>query len=760
MNKQGKEKNRKSRYIKASVILIEIIILGVILLSYFFEIGKGSEALDTGIAASDFSSDHTDYNGGWYIDPGMVDIGGQEAIEVIYGPFIYLPKGNYTLTVGYYCDEDQQIKPYSAETDNAYIAANPINLDKNRNSLSYSFKTTAPLEDFEIRAYYNGEGVFQINDIKLYRNLNGYKKALFILLCLFIIADLCMINIDYIIRHRKEIVILSGMIAIISLPLLMDGMVYPDWDTDFHLMRIEGLYNEIRAGHIPVRMQSAWGSGNGYPVSVYYGDILLYFPALLRLIGFSVSFAYAGYVLLINIITVTVSFYSFHIITKDKDISYVMTAAYAASTYRLLGIYMACVLGTYTAMSFFPLGAAAMYLIFSDEKKDRKPDIKSALMLAVAMTGIITSHSLSTVMCVEVLFILCIINIRKTIRPGTIFTLLTSAGFTLAFSLYFIVPFLDYYLNVDALISHDPDAVNHIQRGGVYFFYLFAFYLDPYVVENPMTPGMLLILGFAAAVLLWIFRVVTDRSVKILTVLSAILLFISTNLFPWDWITDHSSIGNFLAQIQFSMRYLEFACITLTVLLGFLLLKVKALNLMKDNSRYNGLLIFSAGIVLMGTVVFYGQIAEHANICNIIDGAEIPDSPRIGAEYARVDEEGEPILYIRKDVESTDAQAETQFIKGYTMDIRVHTDEKPGVIMTPYTNYKGYRAYDQAGNIFDITDDVYCKATFTVPAHYDGIVEVSFIEPWYWRLSEIVSLVAWLGALIYIIKVRIKTGKK
>ena len=79
--------------------------------------------------------------------------------------------------------------------------------------------------------------------------------------------------------------------------------------------------------------------------------------------------------------------------------------------------------------------------------------------------------------------------------------------------------------------------------------------------------------------------------------------------------------------------------------------------------------------------------------------------------------------------------------------------------MTPYTNYKGYKAYDQAGNTFDITDDMYCKVAFTVPAHYDGIVEVSFIEPWYWRLSEIISLFAGVGTLIYFIRVRNKTWK-
>lgn len=77
---------------------------------------------------------------------------------------------------------------------------------------------------------------------------------------------------------------LAGMVFMISLPLMVRGISDNDYqDLRVHLMRIEGIADQLRLGHVPVRMQSVWLDGYGYPISIYYGDIFLYFPAVLLL---------------------------------------------------------------------------------------------------------------------------------------------------------------------------------------------------------------------------------------------------------------------------------------------------------------------------------------------------------------------------------------------------------------------------------------------------------------------------------------------
>ena len=63
----------------------------------------------------------------------------------------------------------------------------------------------------------------------------------------------------------------------------------------------------------------------------------------------------------------------------------------------------------------------------------------------------------------------------------------------------------------------------------------------------------------------------SNKKTQLLTLMSLILLFVSTNLFPWDRLAAGSSIGRILAQVQLPTRFIGLAAIFLTCLLGELL---------------------------------------------------------------------------------------------------------------------------------------------------------------------------------------------
>lgn len=734
------------RYKKMVLLVAEAAVLIVVLVSYFSVKREGVEALDTGISISNFSSDYSTYDGIWYVDNNIEQKDDTEEITLLYGPFIYLPKGNYTLVVRYDCDEDQLIRPYAAEENDSYIISNHITLDRNLNYVSYSFKTTEDINDFEIRTYYNGEGRFYIYDIRLYKNLNGYKKTLYMLFVLFVIFDLFLFNKRWVGIYRKEIFALIAITLFSCLPLLLEGIGYPIDDIDFHLMRIEGLCNELRLDHIPSRIQSLWSAGNGYPVSVFYGDILLYFPAFLRLIGFSISFSYASYVAFINILTVLISYFSFKIIVDTKSISIVMTLVYVTTNTRFATIYVFGQIGESTAMSFLPLGAAAMYLLYADERKTTRLDIKAATLLAVAMTGIILSHILSAIMAVEVILIFSLICIKKTIRVRTLLSYFASILLTVVLSMFFIIPFLDYYKNVSVLINKTGGVPNRIQEAGMSLYNIMAFFQNPYLVGNKSkTPGLILITTLIIACVLWLNY--GARHIRTISVISLIIIFLASELFPWNWIASVSKIGNSLSQIQFPTRYLGFVCVILTVLLGLLLNEMTKKETVLHYIDYPIIIIIVVMLSLISFSVLLGYYAENATFYNTIDKAEIPDDTRMGGEYVRVDADGEPIYYVRKNIESVNAEVEILAREGWTLDMKVHTEDSPGLIKTPFTNYKGYQAFDSDGNHFDIIDDEYCKASFIIPGNYNGLIRVTFVEPWFWKVSEIISFCAWIGLI-------------
>ena len=125
-------------------------------------------------------------------------------------------------------------------------------------------------------------------------------------------------------------------------------------DLLFHLYRIEGIKNALLDGQFSVRVPYSWLNGYGYAVSIFYGDSFLYFPAVLRIIGFTVQGAYKAYVLVINIATILVSYYCFDKIIKDRKIAFAGCTVYSLAPYRLLCTYLRFSVGLKTEHIVLP----------------------------------------------------------------------------------------------------------------------------------------------------------------------------------------------------------------------------------------------------------------------------------------------------------------------------------------------------------------------------------------------------------------------
>ena len=88
--------------------------------------------------------------------------------------------------------------------------------------------------------------------------------------------------------------VLCAAAVLTCAPALTNGGAANGADWSFHLSRIEGIANGLREGQFPVRVYSMAKDGYGYAPSLFYGELLLYFPAVLRLLGMSVQGACQG----------------------------------------------------------------------------------------------------------------------------------------------------------------------------------------------------------------------------------------------------------------------------------------------------------------------------------------------------------------------------------------------------------------------------------------------------------------------------------
>ena len=736
-------KNIKRWKVLITIEILIVIMMGIILIVQW----KSGKPID--VSVSDWQSDYVEYDSidGWCADEKSLPT--EEKISLIYGPFIELKKGTYRVKIEYHCNYNQDCLVNSEGSDFHLLTERAI-LSRNYDYASYDFAVGADIDDFEFQVNYNGNGYLQVNNITIEPTPFGMIRNICIVLCLSICLDLCLLWSEKIKKNRNVILAISGIVFLTSLPLFVSGIGHGH-DLQTHLMRIESIAKEIRLGNIPVRLASSYIDGYGYPMSVYYGDLLLYIPAVMSMLGFSLTAVYKFYVLMINTGTAVITYLCMNSISKNRKIALLTCFAYCTASYRMVNIYVRAAVGEYSAMMFMPVVAYAVYKIYTDDIDNFKEYGKNALLLSIGMSGLIGTHILSTEMVVFMLIIVCVSLFRRTLRKNTIKVYLLAILETCVLNAYFIIPFIDYYINVPVKISAAvSEGRRMIQDTGISLAEVFSFFkqiqrTDMSAANERMllTPGFILMAALAVAVVLWV-NDKGNRTVKHLTVYACLSLFITLDIFPWDYLAAHYQIGNLLAQVQFPWRYLSIASMILTLLMGSVLEQISSDHIMLMRSET---VIVTVGVI--ASCLFVGNYIDSSSFYHYYDGMEINNTSVGTGEYLRDGTNRSSFSTLSSDTFSERMQ-EVAILsrRGSSMEIRCIASDEEGFIWIPMFHYKGYHVTDDNGNEYQIKDGANNLIEVSVPIGFDGYLYVAYREPWYWRLGELISLVSVLALCV------------
>lgn len=713
------------------VLLIEFLVfcvLGTVLLTQW------RSDSEVNAAVSDWQSDYIMYDEtqGWYVDEVMV--GTEESTDILYGPFISLKRGTYSVKIDYECEQNQSSLVYAGNGNHVKLKSGTAILSRNLDRIAYGFTVKDDIDNLEILIKYNGEGSFRIKNITISRTSAGMIRFVLCISALFLCLDICFLLRESIKKQRNLLLSLGAIILLSSLPLLAQG-IGKGHDLDFHLMRIEGIAREIRYGNIPVRLSSLWLDGNGYPVSVYYGDLLLYVPAVLRLFYVPVIEAYKLYVVMINTGTAVITYLCMKSIFKKEKVALLVSLLYCTASYRMVSIYVRAAVGEYSAMMFLPLIALAVYHIYREESSCKI----NALYLAIGMSGVIGTHILSAEMVVFTLVLICIVFFRNTCRRNVIKTYLLAIVETCAISAYFIVPFLDYCINVPVEINSIIQGEEQlIQEFGVSLSEYFSFFRDIFSSgsvhgnkELLLTPGPALLLTLVAAVICWV-NGRGDKEVKLMTTGAIFILFLASDLFPWNYLSANYKLGNLLAQIQFPWRYISIATVFLTLLAGSILLRFSA---DAEKQVYENILV---GICILMSCFFVSNYNDDARFVDYYDKAELSTFAVGSGEYLR---QGTDRYTLSAEIyQENMREVKQETARGCYRKLRCIGSEKEGVVQVPVLSYKGYQVTDQNGVEYPISQNYNNLIQFSLPAGFEGDIMIDFKEPWYWRAAEAISL--------------------
>ena len=194
-------------------------------------------------------------------------------------------------------------------------------------------------------------------------------------------------------------------------------------------------------------------------------------------------------------------------------------------------------------------------------------------------------------------------------------------------NLYFVIPFLDYYSNVKVRINTLVDNIQIIQQQGAYIGQYFAFFKDMFASRMNLTPGMALMFTLIIAIIIWLNGNAT-KEIKILSVVSVFILFMASDLFPWNHIGLHYKWGKILSQVQFPWRYIGIAVMLLTMLLGCVCKLIR-----RDENHCRKFFILIIGSCLIAEIFYVSNYSNEARMLFCYDTAEVDTYALMGKEY-------------------------------------------------------------------------------------------------------------------------------
>lgn len=726
-----------------SAIGVQLIIL--ILLIAYWKIACTRTMPVVDVQMDKWSANQAVWEEGWTCPAGTV--------VTISSPFLSIMRGTYTLEISYSSETNETLTMTAPENMHTFVHGGNIRLYPLQHVVQTDFTVDQGIDNLVLSLTTGGRGSVTVRDIRIVRNRNDLGQICALYIVCTVLFDLCFIQRR--IWHWEKRLFLGFYVLLLftALPLLIPG-IQVGQDLRFHFMRLEGLWRELARGYIPSRVQSSWFSGYGYPVSIYYGDILLYPAAALRIMGVPLVTAYKFYLFMINYLTVLSSVLCFKRMTRSDWKTLLVSASYALANYRLYDVYIRAGVGEMSAFVFYPMILLGFYEMIGCHGFSWQLALRDACLIAVGIAGIICNHMLSGEMTLITLGLVALFYLPSIVKKQGIVTLGFGAILSLMLAAYFVIPFLDMYRSIEVKINGSLSGGNGhmIQQFGAFWGQYFAFTekIDGYSVEEAnvrfaLTPGpvlmITLILGAAALYL-------GDNRGKIWRplFLAVLMLYISSNLFPWNVMALRTRIGRILAQVQFPWRYLSMAVVFLSVIQLVLLEHPKC-------EQYR--LTISLVVLMLccySTCDYLSQYVSGATITKAWDMGEISDSAAMNYEYWREGCDGE---LFTDELRTSEGITVSQYDRQGLRTALTCSADRDGAVTLPQVNYGHMMALTDDEQVLTVSDGENNQVMIEIPSGFDGTVICDYKEPLYWRISEFISITGLIFCLAFI-----RTGRK
>ncbi len=677
---------------------------------------------------------------------------------------VMLEQGIYDITVQYTASGGGTVEVFGDIRNSRSIWSDTIRYIPEKKGVTFSIWVNEKTKGVGVAIRPDG-GEILVDYVKIGRAWNSGLYLTLVLALKLLLLDGGVLLLLYGGRLRNysvQIWGIAGITLICSVGLFGRYLTYGH-DMVFHLNRIEGLKDGLLSGMFPVRVQPTWNNGWGYAVSVMYGDLTLWLPALMRMAGFTLQTTWKTFLITVNLLTAVISYYSFYKIGRDKYAALAASLLYCTGMYRLACIYVRAAVGEFTVIMFLPLVVLGFWYAFDGEEMEERYGEKLAAPV-IGFTGMIQTHVLTCEMSALFLIALCLIMIKKVMRKETFFYLLKIAVWTILINLWFLVPFFCFWKE-GLVVSQMTEMRDDFQTWGLSFAEIFA--TSPSKAYNftfgenvslankcTFSLGTALFGGAAACLIfLWNDKVKKPKAAAVSLSFGGAAVWMASNLFPYQRIKESApKVAAALSKIQFPYRFLGLAGLFFTLAVFFTAIRAKGIRA----RRY-----LAAGLIALSTLaayqgmdyqyqILYGGAFENKYSPAVLNTADV-----VSGEY----------LYENSSVDVKDTLKEVtgsgvviDFFYGKYLDtvVSCKAAENGAYIEVPVFYYPGYVAVDKEGGRYRVLkSENNNRVRVELPKGFDGVVRVSYEEPYLFRVCLAISL---LSSAAFLFRGRIKQG--
>lgn len=682
---------------------------------------------------------------------------------ILQTPAMSLPAGHYRVTLDYRYEPGRTEEEIERRSSVYFTAEEEMSVSGERAwvnaqaqqdtvvlNVDYASDTIRLVAD-------NDGGIFTIGNVEIRQDMAYAWACVLGWFVVFALVDLALVLLvpgsPKALRDadlRGCLWLLGAVTVLTCVPLLMNSGGAQGADWRFHLSRIEGIAQALREGQFPVRVYSQAKDGYGYAPSLFYGELFLYFPAVLRLLGMSVQGAYRTYAIAVQALTAGISFFSFRQMFRHNKTALVGSILYMLAPYHIYNIYWRTAVGEYTALAFLPLIPAALSLLYAQQKPDRHTARVACAELVVSFGALVQTHIISLELATLSTAVFCLYHFRRTFTKRVLGVWTAAAGLVVLLNLWFLVPFLTLMLGGGYNNMYGGESFAgglSVQKNGLWLSELLSWR------EDHNSIGVVLVAGLVAFVWCWLTRgpAMPQRERKIgawAAVLGTLACWMCTNTFPWGILGSLPVVGRLLLAIQFPWRYFSLATLLLV------LVSVCAVSALRRGRYAQPVAVLLLSASLLGVAIFYHSYLPTVDTSYLGDRAQM-----IYTDYKISN-----MAWYYDSLYLPDGAVETR--DGFTCDTAVTTVEiasverrgnttvlscsevngELGYAELPLLYYPGYTILDGEGEVFRTANGM---VGVTVPAGFSGEISVAFREPKRWLAADLVSLVTLLGLLGY-----------